>query len=106
MTQAKLKVKKGDLVKVLSGKDKNKQEKILRVLPKTGRVVLEGLFLVKKHSRPKKAGEKGQLVEVPQAINFSKVMLVCPHCSRPTRVGYVVAAGKKERICRRCQNKI
>ena len=106
MTQVKLKVKKGDLVRVLSGKDKSKQAKILRVFPSTRKVVLEGLFLVKKHTRPKKAGEKSQLVAVPQAINVSKVMLVCPSCSRPARIGYVLNDNKKERICRHCQNKI
>ncbi len=102
MAQTVLKIKKGDTVKGMSGKEKGKTAKISRVLPQDGRVVLEGLFLVKKFVKPKKAEEKGQIVQVPRAIDASNVMIVCKHCGKPTRVGYSTSGSEKARICKRC----
>ncbi|MDP2704696.1 MAG: 50S ribosomal protein L24 [bacterium] len=69
-------IKKGDNVKILAGKDRGKTGKIIKVLPKRGRVVVEGLQMVKKHIRPKKEGEKGQVVEIPASIHISNVKQV------------------------------
>lgn len=98
-----MKIKKGDLVKIISGKDKGKQGKIIRSIPKEDKIVVEGLNLRIKHLKPRRQGEKGQRIQFPASLNVSKVMLICPKCSRPTRVGYKFLEDKsKERICKRC----
>jgi len=103
----KLKIKKGDTVKMLSGKDRNKTGKVLVVFPKEGRLVVDGANIVKKHIRPRKAGEKGQTVEIPSKVPVSRTMLICPSCSKATRVGLkrtVREDGKstRDRICKKC----
>ena len=104
-----MKIKKGDTVLLISGKDKNKKGKVIQVFPKENRIIIEGLNIVKKHVRAKKSGEKGQKVEVPRPLNSSNVKLVCPKCKKPVRVGYkVVSKGreKKVRICKKCGQEI
>ena len=98
----KLSIKKGDEVKLLSGKDKNKRGKIIRVLPKYSRIIVEGLNVHFRFSRPKKAGEKGQRMELPGPLNISKVMLICPHCCKPTRVAHEVSDEGNFRRCKKC----
>jgi large subunit ribosomal protein L24 len=83
----KMRIKKGDTVKVLTGKDKGKTGKVLEVLPKLGRISVEGLNIHVRFSKPKKQGEKGQRLELPAPIGVSKVMLLCPHCGKATRSG-------------------
>lgn len=83
----KMQIRKGDTVKVLAGKERTKTGKVLEVFPKTARLVVEGLNIHVRFSRPKKKGEKGQRLELPAAMNVSKVMLVCPNCGKPTRSG-------------------
>jgi len=97
-----MKIKKNDNVKILSGKDRNKTGKVLSVLPKKERILVEGLNLYKKHVRPKRQGEKGETISVPRSINVSNVMLICPACGKATRIGSVVNKGVKSRICKRC----
>ncbi|KLO23854.1 50S ribosomal protein L24 [Marinitoga sp. 1155] len=98
-----MKIKKGDLVKVISGKDKGKEGKILRVIPKLNRVIVENVNIVKKHQRPTQQLREGGIIEQPSPIHISKVMIVCPSCGKPTRVGYrFLEEGKKVRICRKC----
>jgi len=98
-----MKVKKGDLVRVISGKDKGKEGKILRVIPKLNKVIVENVNIVKKHQRPTQQLREGGIIEQPSPIHVSKVMVVCPSCGRPTRVGYrILEEGKKVRICRKC----
>ncbi len=87
---AKVHVKKDDLVYVLSGKDRAKTGKVLDVNPKTGRVVVEGVNLVKKHTKPKKMGEVGGIIETEAAIDASNVMLVDPKSGIPTKTGVKV----------------
>ncbi len=106
MAKKKLKLKKGDLVQVSSGKDRGKQSRILRTMPDSGKVVLEGLFLVKKIKRPRKAGEKSEIMNVPMPVFASKVMLVCANCGKASRSGYSSSGEGKSRVCRRCGNKI
>jgi len=98
-----MKVKKGDLVKVISGKDKGKEGRVLRVIPKLNKVVVENINVVKKHQRPTQQLREGGIIEQPSPIYASKVMVICPSCGKPTRVGYrFLEEGKKVRICRKC----
>lgn len=101
-----MKIKKNDTVSMLSGKDKGKTGKVLEVISKEGKVVVEGLNTVKKHVRPRRQGEQGQRVEIPRRIDASKAMLVCPKCSKPTRIGIRVEGGKKARFCKKCKGEI
>ena len=99
----KMSVKKGDQVKVLSGKDKGAQGEVLRALPSEGKVVVEGVAIVKKAQRPTPMNQQGGIIEQEAAIDVSNVMLVCPSCGKPTRVGHGKnAEGKKIRICKKC----
>lgn len=97
-----MKIHKGDTIKIMVGKDKGKTGKILKVIPKDRRVLVEGLNLYKKHVRPKTQGEKGQTVMVPRPVNISNIMIVCSSCGRPVRVGYRVDNKDKIRICKKC----
>jgi len=101
-----MKIKKGDVVKMLAGKDKDKTGKVLKVVLDGGKVVVEGLNLMKKHKRPRKEGEKGQRVEIPRAVSVSNVKLVCPKCGKASRVGYKKSGEKKFRICKKCKAEI
>lgn len=96
------KIKKGDLVEVISGKDKGKRGKVLRVIPKEMKVIVEGVNIVKRHQRPNPRMREGGIVEREAPIYASKVMLVCPNCSQRTRVGFKVVEGKKVRYCKKC----
>ena len=100
---SKMTVKKGDQVVVLSGKDKGKQGEVLVAKPAEGKVVVEGVAIVKKAQRPNAMNQQGGIVEQEAAIDVSNVMLVCPSCGKPTRVGHGKdAEGKKVRICKKC----
>ncbi len=96
-------IKKGDKVKILSGKDRGKTAKVIRVLPKEERVMVEGVNLVKKHRKARVAGEKSERITMPASIHISNVMLICPKCSKSTRLGAKRIDGKKVRICKKCQ---
>lgn len=100
-------IRKGDNVKILLGKDRGKTGKVLNVDPKTDRVTVEGRNIYVRHERPKKAGQKGQKIEFPRAMNASNLMLVCPHCGKPARIGHMIdEKGVKFRTCKRCGKKI
>lgn len=98
-----MKIKKGDQVLIISGKDRNKKGKVLKSFPKEGRILVEGINMRKKHQKPKKSGEKGQIVELPGLIQVSNAKLVCPKCGKAVRVGYKLVAGKKARVCKKCE---
>jgi large subunit ribosomal protein L24 len=103
-------IKKGDTVLVIAGKDKGTQGEVLRVLPKADRVVVEKVNIVKKHQRPVQAG-RGQMqpgrIEFEAPIHLSNVMLVCTQCGEATRVGFrVTEDDKKVRVCRKCSKDI
>lgn len=88
---------------IISGNDKGEKGKVLAVSPKEGKVIVEGHNIVKKHVKPRKMGDQGGIVSAEGALYASKVMVVCPHCNKPTRVGHKkFADGSKERICKRC----
>lgn len=101
-----MKIKKGDTILVISGKNRGKQGKILQVFPKENRILVEGMNLRKKHQKPKKSGEKGQIVELPGPISVSNVKIVCPKCGKPARVGYKFINEKKYRTCKKCGQEI
>ena len=99
----KMSIKKGDVVVVLSGKDKGKQGKILEVMPKEGKVVVEKINVVSRHTKPRKQGDQGGILKKEAPIYACKVQRVCPKCGKPTRAAHKVQAdGKKVRICKKC----
>lgn len=101
------KIKQGDLVRVLLGKDKGREGKVIRVLRKKGLVLVEGINKVKKHVKARSEKEPGGIVETEKPLWLSKVALICPRCKKPTRVGFSVAkTGEKQRLCRKCQGLI
>ncbi|MFA7676971.1 MAG: 50S ribosomal protein L24 [Candidatus Omnitrophota bacterium] len=103
----KSKIKKGDKVKVLSGKEKGKSGKVLRVLSGRGSMVIEGVNLIKKHIRKRSESEPGGVKEIPAPIKVSKLSLVCPGCGQATRLGAKILEDKsKVRICKKCQKTI
>ncbi|MGM0214021.1 50S ribosomal protein L24 [Enterococcus sp. AZ109] len=94
-------VKKGDKVKVISGKDKNKEGVILEVLPKKDKVVVEGVNVVKKHQKPSQTAAQGGILEFEAPIHVSNVMVIDPSNGEATRVGYKVVDGKKVRVSKK-----
>ncbi|NQU17341.1 MAG: 50S ribosomal protein L24 [Candidatus Saganbacteria bacterium] len=101
----KLKIKKGDKVVVLSGKDKDKKGKVLRVYSADRKAVVESVNIVKKHQRPTQ-GFQGGIIDRPMALKISKLMLVCPRCNKPVRVGRKLVDEKNVRVCRKCKEVI
>jgi large subunit ribosomal protein L24 len=97
-----MKIKVNDKIKVISGKDSDKEAKVIQVFPKDEKVVVEGVNIMKRHLRTRKQGEKGQILELASPMSVSKVMLICPKCSKPTRVGYKMDGDKKKRVCKKC----
>ena len=111
MAERKPKIKKGDSVQVLAGKDSGKRGTVVRVLPDEGRVVVEKVNMIKRHTKPRPAPRSsgsqqvipGGVIEKEAALNLSNVQLVCPSCGKPSRVGYRVNEdGVKVRVCRNC----
>ena len=98
----KMNIKKDDVVVVLSGKDKGKQGKVQTVIPADRKVVVEGVNIVTCHTKPRRQGETGGIVKREAAIYASKVQVVCPKCSKGTRVAFKIEDGKKSRVCKHC----
>lgn len=99
----KMHVKAGDTVKVLSGRERGKEGKVIAVSPKEGKVIIEGVNMVSKHVKPKKMGEAGGIIKAEGAMYACKVQVVCPNCGKATRVAYKISEdGKKQRICKKC----
>ncbi|OGZ78897.1 MAG: 50S ribosomal protein L24 [Candidatus Staskawiczbacteria bacterium RIFOXYD2_FULL_37_9] len=98
-----MKIKKGDNILVIAGKDKGRTGKIMKSLPKNLKVLVEGINLKKKHVRPKREGEKGQVVEIPAALDVSNIKIICPKCGKATRIGYKTEGEVKNRICKKCK---
>lgn len=102
-----MKIKQNDTVQVLTGASRGKTGKVLKVAQDNMRVTVEGVNLRKKHVRPKKQGQKGQLIEFPAPLHISNVALQCPKCGKATRVGFAVKEGeKKRRVCKKCKGVI
>ena len=99
----KMSIKKGDTVIVLSGKDKGKQGKVLVAMPADRKVIVEGINVVSRHTRPRKQGEEGGILKKEAPIYACKVQRVCPKCNKATRPAHkLMADGKKVRICKKC----
>lgn len=99
----KYKIKKDDQVRVITGNDKGKTGKVLHVNQASGKVLLEGINLKKKHMRPTQENQKGGIIDIEMPVNVSNVMLVCAKCSKPVRVRHKkLEDGKKARICAKC----
>ncbi len=101
-----MKIKKGDTVVIISGKDRNKKGKVLSVFPKINKILVEGVAFKKRHLRPRKTGQKGEIVTTPTRIDASSAMLFCSHCGKGVRVGHAISESDKIRICKKCKNKI
>jgi large subunit ribosomal protein L24 len=97
-----MKLLKGDNVKVLSGKDRGKTGKILSVSRSDASALVEGINLFKKHRRPRRQGEKGEVVTVPRPLHIGKIALICGSCGKATRVGMRIEGDKKSRYCKKC----
>jgi large subunit ribosomal protein L24 len=96
-----MKLKKGDRVQVLSGKDRGRQGSIMRVFPKSNRVIVEGVNIAKRHQRATRATMQGGIIDKDMPVHVSSVAIVCP-TDGPTRIGYRVDGDAKIRICRKC----
>jgi large subunit ribosomal protein L24 len=109
---AKLNIKKGDTVLIITGKDRGKQGVVSRALPQANKVIVEGLNIVKKHVRPQGQTRQGGIIEKAMPIHVSNTMLICTECSKPTRVGHdrrPMGADQKMRvvrICKKCEKVI
>lgn len=103
---AKFKIKKGDKVSVVSGKDKGKQGVVLQVLPQEALVVVEGVAIVKRHMKNPVRGQVGKIAERPRAIHISNVMVMDPEAKKPTRVKREVREGKKVRVAVKSKSKL
>ena len=101
-----MKLKKNDDIKVVRGKEAGKTGKIIRVFAKEGKVVVEGLNLYKRHVKARMQGQKSEIVTVTKPLPVANVVLLCPKCKLPTRVGFTDVKGAKERICKKCGKSI
>lgn len=102
-----LRIRKGDTVMVLSGKYRDKKGRVLVIMPKKEKLVVEGVNIVKKHQKPSRKYPQGGIIEKEFPIYISKVMLVCPKCDKPTRIGArILENGKKVRVCKKCKEVI
>ncbi len=103
MEMKKLSVRRGDKVLVLSGKDKGKKGKVIATYPRLGKVKVEGVNIIKKHAKPTRKLPQGGIREMEAAFPASKVMVVCPGCGKPSRVGKkILPDGRRVRVCRKC----
>ena len=100
MAQLSMNVKTGDNVVVITGKDAGKQGRVLACYPKKNRVVVEGVNIISRHTKPRSAKESGGIIKREGTIDVSNVMVVCPECGKPTRVKHSEVEGKKVRVCK------
>ncbi len=99
-----LRIKKEDTVVVLTGKEKNKRGRVIAIFPKTGRLLVERVNMIKKHMKPNQQYKQGGIIEMEASLESSNVMLVCPKCDKPSRVeNQVFEDGKKHRVCKKCK---
>ncbi len=98
-----LKIKKGDRVRVLTGKDRGKDGNVTRVMPDTGKVIVDGVNVAKKHQKATRATMQGGIIDKDMPLPVANVAIICPACAKPTRVGYSVDPdGTKTRRCKKC----
>jgi large subunit ribosomal protein L24 len=102
-----MKIRKGDNVLITTGKDNGKKGKVRKALPSKKAIIIEGLNLIKRHSRTGGQAKQGGIIEMEAPVDISNVMLICNKCSKPARVGFkLLPDGKKVRICKACKEAI
>ncbi len=105
-----MKLKKGDLVELITGEDKGKRGKILEIIKdkdkKQVRVVVEGLNLAKKHKKTQRADRPGGIIDLPNSVHISNLALLCPKCAKKTQVKREIVEGRRTRICKECNETI
>ena len=100
---AGLKIRKGDRVRVLTGKDRGKEGEVMRAIPSKGKVIVEGVNVAKKHQGPTRNTQQGGIIDKDMPLPVANVMLICVSCGKPTRVGYKIDGdGTKVRVCKKC----
>jgi large subunit ribosomal protein L24 len=104
---AGLKIRKGDRVRVLTGKDRGKEGEVMRAIPAQRKVIVEGVNVAKKHQGPTRSTQQGGIIDRDMPLPVANVALVCPACGKATRVGYKFdASGQKVRVCKKCGGEI
>ncbi len=98
-----MKIHKGDMVQIMKGKDAGRKGRVLAVDKANARILVEGVNLYKKHRRPKRQGEKGEIVTMPRYLSVANAMLVCDSCDKPVRTGFKMEGDIKVRYCKKCQ---
>ena len=101
-----MKIKKGDTVLIISGKDRGRKGKVIEALPQKGKIVVEKINTIKKRMKSKKSGEKGQVIEMASPFSSSNAKIVCPKCGEASRIGYKKEKDKKYRICKKCNQEL
>ncbi|MBI3366501.1 50S ribosomal protein L24 [Candidatus Roizmanbacteria bacterium] len=101
-----MKIRKGDKVRVMAGKDKGREGVVEKVYKKSKKVLIQKINIYKKHIKKSEKMPQGGVVEVPRPIDVSKIMFICTKCGKATRIGYNVMKGKKLRICKKCESKV
>jgi large subunit ribosomal protein L24 len=98
-----MKIKKGDTVQVVRGKDVGRASKVTRVLPRKLKIIVEGVNQYKRHVKARTQQQKSEIVTLTKPISIANVAVVCPHCKKPTRIGYEIVEKNKQRVCKRCR---
>lgn len=101
-----MKLKKGDLVKIVLGKDKGKTGKIEKVLSRINKVLVTGVNQYKRHLKARSQGQSSEIVTITKPLAIANVALICPHCKVQTRIGFSIVKNDKIRVCRKCEKKI
>ncbi len=101
-----MKIKKGDKVAVIKGKDKGKTGTVEKAMPKTGKIIITGVNVYKKSAKPSQKHPKGGIINLSVPISAANAMVVCPKCSKSTRVAYKITQNNKIRICKKCQESL
>lgn len=101
-----MKIKKGDKIKVTAGKDRGRDGVVEKVYQNSKKAIVTGINIYKRHVQKNEKMPQGGIVEIPRAMDISKMALVCPKCGKLTRIGYKVEKNKKYRICKKCESKI
>jgi len=102
-----LKIRKGDTVQIIKGRDKGKKGKVLDIIDKNRRALIEGLHLVKKHKRQTRQDQQGGIVSIEAPVGIGNIMMLCKQCNRPVRVGFKIQEdGRKLRVCKSCKENI
>jgi len=102
-----MKFKKNDTVRVILGKDKGREGVVEKTYPKSGKLLVKGVNVYKKHVKKSEAFPKGGVIDINRPIYAGKVMIICPNCKEPTKIGYTLnSQGRKQRICRKCKKVI